>query len=115
MIASRIHAAHDSAARRQGLLNKTQIETEEGLWIDPCEAVHTFGMAVCMDAAFLDTDLRVKKIVSELKPNRIAFCLTASSVLEVRAGALKASGTEYGDRLVFRRAADPTEDTSLNR
>ncbi len=115
VIAARIHSARDSAARRRGLLGAKDLDSDSGLWIDPCEAVHTFGMAICLDAVFLDGNRKVMKIAAHLKPNRIAFCLTARSVLEVRAGLIDASGTECGDQLVFHKALKPTVDPNISR
>jgi uncharacterized membrane protein (UPF0127 family) len=99
VIAAAIQSATDSAARRRGLLDAKNLAPGEGLWIRPCEAVHTFGMQLSLDVVFLDKRLRVRKIAAHLKPNRIAFCLSAHSVLEIGAGSAAASGTECGDQL----------------
>ncbi len=115
VIAARIHAANDSVARRLGLRDVKELDSDAGLWINPCEAVHTFGMALLLDAVFLDAKLRVRKIAAFLKPNRIAFCLTATSVLEVRAGVMDTSGTECGDQLVFHPAVKPTVTPHVSR
>lgn len=115
MIAARIHAANDSAARRRGLRDAEELDSDAGLWINPCEAVHTFGMGLSLDAVFLDAHFRVRKISANLKPNRIAFCLTATSVLEVRAGSMNSSGTECGDQLVFLPASKPTVAPHVSR
>jgi uncharacterized membrane protein (UPF0127 family) len=104
VIASRIKATSDSSARRQGLLAVHDLDADSGIWLNPCEAVHTFGMKVAIDAVFLDARLRVRKISAHLKPNRIAFCLTAQSVLEIRAGGAGTSGLKCGDQLALRKA-----------
>jgi len=107
VIATQIQAAHDSAARRQGLLAVNELDADSGLWLNPCEAVHTFGMKMPIDAVFLDARLRVRKISAHLKPNRIAFCLTAQSVLEIKAGSAGTSGLKCGDQLALRAASHP--------
>lgn len=107
VIAGRIRSARDSYERRRGLLDATRLDEDNGLWINPCEAVHTFGMQVPLDVLFLDSRLRVRKIAAHVKPNRISFCLTADSVLEIRAGGAAATGTECGDQLVLRTSTDP--------
>jgi uncharacterized membrane protein (UPF0127 family) len=107
VIASQIQAANTSAARRRGLLEVRELDPDSGLWIDPCEAVHTFGMQIELDVVFLDSRLRVKKIAAHLKPNRIAFCLTATSVLEIRAGMAGSSGLKCGDQLSLREGKQP--------
>jgi hypothetical protein len=106
VIAARVQAANNSAQRRRGLLGVTDLDRDSGLWISPCEAVHTFGMCIRLDVIFLDGRLCVKKIAADLKPNRIAFCLSADSVLEMKAGTAAASGLERGDQLLLRRRDD---------
>jgi uncharacterized protein len=101
-IAARICLAGTSAARRKGLLGVSQMNSDTGLWICPCEAVHTFGMKIPIDAMFLDRSHRVRKISRDVKKNRIAFCFSAHSVVELPAGRLAATGTELNDRLEFR-------------
>jgi uncharacterized membrane protein (UPF0127 family) len=115
LIASRIHSPADSASRRRGLLDIKELDADFGLWIDPCEAIHTFGMQFALDVVFLDGRLRVRKIAAHLKPNRIAFCLTARSVLEIRAGIATASGLECGDQLSMRQAVELKVPVDLSR
>ena len=100
-IAERISVAGTSRTRRQGLLGKNSIEPQTGLWIAPCEAVHTFGMKTTIDVIFLDRHYRVSKLVSNLSPYRVAICLKAASVLELRSGTVATSQTQVGDTLQF--------------
>jgi uncharacterized membrane protein (UPF0127 family) len=93
--------ADDSRSRRTGLLKHERLEPGEGLWIAPCEAVHTFGMKFPIDVLFLDKKKRVRKIRAAMPPWRIAGCFFAHSVLELPAGASVASFTEPGDQLVI--------------
>lgn len=90
--------AGTSRARRQGLLAKSLLSDGEGLWIVPCEAIHTFGMKMPIDSIFLDRTLRVRAVQKALKPRRIAVCLRAHSVLELPVGTIERSGTQIGDR-----------------
>ena len=56
-------------------------------------------MKVRLDVVFLDKNLQVRKISSDLGPRRMSVCLRAHSVLELPAGAVARSGTKIGDRL----------------
>ncbi|MBV6303277.1 DUF192 domain-containing protein [Candidimonas humi] len=56
------------------------------LWLDPCRAVHTFGLARPIDLLFLDSRLRVSRRIDSLAPGRVAWCRAARSVLELPAG-----------------------------
>ena len=98
-VASSIRSAHRSSERRRGLLGVTHLDEGAGLWIDPCEAVHTFFMKISLDVFFLDRQHRVRKIAAHLGPNRIAFCLSAHCVLELCSGAAAVSETQRGDQL----------------
>ena len=102
-LAAHIEVAQTSAARRRGLLDVQELSSDNGLWITPCEAIHTFGMKMPLDAVFIDSDFKVRKIATNLAPWRVAICLTAESVLELQAGAVSRTGTQLGDRLQFRR------------
>jgi len=93
--------ADDSRSRRTGLLKHERLEPGEGLWIAPCEAVHTFGMKFPIDVLFLDRKKRVRKIRAAMPPWRIAACFFARSVLELPAGVSAASHTQPGDQLRF--------------
>lgn len=100
-VATRVRIAATSRERRRGLLKTESMQPGEGLWIAPCEAIHTVGMRWPIDVLFLDRNYQVRKIVRELIPWRLALCVTASSVLELPAGALNSTGTEIGDILIF--------------
>src|SRR5882757_956649 len=106
-LATYVALAGTSEARRRGLLDAESLDTGSGLWIVPCEAIHTFGMKVRLDIVFLDKNLQVRKISSDLGPWRMSVCLRAHSVLELPVGAVARSGTQIGDHLEkTRRAAD---------
>ena len=71
----------------------------EGLWIVPCEAVHTFAMRFAIDLVYLDRHHRVVKTRSNVRPWRISGSLRAHSVLELAAGVIEQTRTAPGDRL----------------
>ena len=97
-----IAVADTSAARRRGLLKRNHLAEGEGLWIVPCEAIHTFRMRFPIDVVFLGKDKRVTKVVSRLKPSRVALSWRARSVLELPAGVAEQTRTEIGDLLEVR-------------
>lgn len=102
-LAERVHLAGDSATRRQGLLGLNGLDRQSGLWIIPCEAIHTFGMKMPIDVLFLDRQLKVRKLIEGIPPGRISLCLRATSVIEMPAGAIAESKTEVGHCLEARR------------
>jgi uncharacterized membrane protein (UPF0127 family) len=98
-----IEVADTSAKRRTGLLKHKGLDRGQGLWIVPCEAVHTFGMKFPIDVLFLDKKRKVLKIRKDMGKRRFAISLFAHSVLELPAGMAEASGTLPGDQLELKR------------
>jgi uncharacterized protein len=99
VIAGRVRIAGTSSSRRRGLLDCTSLGPDEGLWIAPCEAIHTFGMKIPIDSVFLDRHGQVRKLCANLPPARIAICWKANSVLELAAGSIAHHGLALGDCL----------------
>lgn len=106
LIARRVTLATTSKQRREGLLRSESLECSAGLWIVPCEAIHTFFMKFAIDAVFLDRALRVTNVKTNLRPFRMAASLRAHSVLELPVGAVAHSRTEVGHQL----QCSPEED-----
>ena len=96
-----IDIADTSAKRRTGLLKHTGLNAGEGLWIVPCESVHTFFMKFALDLVYLDRRHVVRKAVTNVVPWRISVCLSAHSIVELPVGAIAASGTVKGDQLAM--------------
>ena len=101
VVAESTDLANTSARRRKGLLGRDALHPGEGLWIVPCEAIHTFFMRFPIDVVYLDRKKRVKKLRSNVIPCRLSACFGAHSVLELPVGAIVQSGTKRGDQLDF--------------
>lgn len=100
-VANCVLVADRGESRRKGLLGRDRLSATEGLWIVPCEAVHTFGMRFPIDLIYLDRHHRIKKIKSDVPPWKLSACLSAHSVLELAAGRIRETHTQPGDRLEF--------------
>lgn len=103
VLADAAEIADTSAKRRTGLLKHTGLQPGEGLWIVPCESVHSFFMKFTIDVVYLDRKHRVKKVRSEMVPWRISGCITAHSVLELPSGTISRTGTVKGDQLEIKK------------
>lgn len=101
VIASSLEIADTSASRNKGLLKRDSLAPGAGLWIVPCQSVHTFFMRFPIDLVYLDRQKRVRKVRSAVGPGRISFCLTAQSVIELPAGAVRETQTQPGDILMI--------------
>jgi uncharacterized protein len=101
IVATAADVADTSAKRRTGLLKREKLERGEGLWISPCESVHTFFMKFAIDLVYLDKKKRVRKVRHAVPPWRLSVCWTAHSVLELPAGTAAKTGTQRRDQLLF--------------
>jgi uncharacterized membrane protein (UPF0127 family) len=108
-VSDKCHFADTVLKRMVGLLNRRRFENGEGLLLDRCYGIHTFGMRFPIDVLFLDKDLHVIRAVKALPPFRTCVVKKSVYVLEVPVGALDASHTEEGDQIQIRTANnDPT-------
>ena len=107
VLADRADIADTGVKRRIGLLKHTGLNPGEGLWITPCEAVHTIGMKFAIDVLFLDKRRRVLKIRHAMPRWRMSGSLFAHSVLELPSGTAAATKTVAGDQLEFEKYDGP--------
>lgn len=81
------------------MLGRTEMAETEGLLLEPCRQVHTFGMAFPVDVVFLDRSWTVLSIARDLKPNRMTKVhIRSRRALEIPAG--RSDGLRAGDVLV---------------
>jgi uncharacterized membrane protein (UPF0127 family) len=99
VLATRLELAGTGSSRNKGLLGRDCLFPGEGLWIVPCEAVHTFFMRFPIDLVYLDRNKRIKKLRSNVSAWRLSACLTAHSVIELPTGAIRETQTEPGDTI----------------
>jgi uncharacterized protein len=107
VIATHMEVADSGSRRSKGLLGRARLAPGEGLWIVPCEAVHTFFMQFPIDLIYLDRDKQIKKLRSAVLPWRMSACFFAHSVLELPAGTIRETQTQPGDTLEFASASSP--------
>ena len=104
VLANSLEVADSGPKRNKGLLGRDRLARGEGLWIIPCEAVHTFGMRFPIDLVYLDREKRIRKLRREVPPWRLSACLFAHSVIELPAGTIRDTQTQLGDTLEFSTA-----------
>jgi uncharacterized protein len=99
LLANAATLADTSKTRRVGLLKHDSLPVGHGLWIVPCEGIHSFGMKFPIDVVYLDRKMKVRKLKAAMAPGRMSLCLVAHSVLELPAGTIAETRTEEGDVL----------------
>lgn len=105
ILATSLEVADTSPKRSKGLLGRKGLAPGGGLWISPCESVHTFFMQFPIDLVYLDRKNRVRKTRAAVPPWRLSACLTAYSILELPAGTIRDTQTQPGDQVEFSPAS----------
>lgn len=101
ILATKVEEAKGFIKRSKGLLGRDCLPAGEALWIPGTyNSVHTFFMKFSLDLIFVDSNLKVKTIKTNVPPGRLVFAHWRSfSVFEMAAGQLNESNIEKGDIL----------------
>ncbi|GAC1533644.1 MAG: hypothetical protein NVS2B17_01600 [Candidatus Velthaea sp.] len=100
VIATSVESAKSFFQRTIGLLGRSHVQPDEGLWIEGCSAIHTIGMRAAIDVVFLDAEHRVLRTFQNVRPNVLALrAPKARHVVELGSGALATRDVQPGDRL----------------
>jgi hypothetical protein len=99
VVCERCALARSPFTRMRGLLGRSGLAADEGMLFQPAGSIHMFFMRFAIDAVFCDRDLVVLKVVSGLRPWRMASQRRAKIVIELAEGA--AAGLRPGDRLAL--------------
>lgn len=99
----RVRHARGFFGRLRGLIGLPLPEPGHGLWIEPCAAVHTFGMRGALDLVFISPRMVVQRIDANVLPNHVRFAPRCHAVLELRGGEAVRLGLRAGARLVPAR------------
>lgn len=101
-VLEKLEIADSFKARLKGLLGRDDLEREEGLIIKPCNSVHTIGMKIPIDVAFVDSENEIIHIIDSMFPGKLSPIIKKSKyVIEVNAGVFKAKGLEIGDKIEY--------------
>jgi uncharacterized membrane protein (UPF0127 family) len=106
--APRIEVADTVWKRSVGLIGRRSLESGSGLWIAPCNGIHTLFMRFAIDVIFLNEAGEVIHLAPSLKPWRIfGPILKSCVVIELPAGTIERSGIKLGTRLMLNNAEEP--------
>jgi uncharacterized membrane protein (UPF0127 family) len=99
-----VTAADTIISRLKGLIGKTTLRSDEGLWVVPSRGVHTVGVLIPVDLIYLDEKHRVIHLVEHCQAFSVApYRAEAQSVLELPIHTIYSSQTELGDEFVICR------------
>jgi len=102
-VVDHLEIAESVRARTRGLIGHQPLGLGQGLVINPCRWIHTFGMSFPIDVIYVSKNWRVVALTEDLPPRRIDRpVLRAQLVIEMAAGALRHIGLHVGDHLELR-------------
>jgi uncharacterized membrane protein (UPF0127 family) len=86
-----------------GLMFRRTLEPGRGMWLAPCNGIHMLFMRFPIDAVFLDSNERVKKVYRRLPPwyGVVWLVWGAHSVLELPPGSTADIDLQRGDQVVI--------------
>lgn len=87
-IAITLFSTENIIERTGGLLRLSPLAKDQGLLINKCNSIHTFGMKYSLDVVYLNRHYKVVKLVENIKPRRMSLCLKARHTLELLSGEI---------------------------
>ena len=90
--------------RALGLMFRRSLPPGRGLWLLPCSSIHMMFMNFPIDAVFLDSQERVKKVYRKLPRwyGVVWWEIGAYSVLELPPGSTSGIDLQKGDQILIQ-------------
>jgi uncharacterized membrane protein (UPF0127 family) len=101
-LAFKVKVADSVFSRLVGLLGRRFLKADSGVWIVPCNAIHTIGMLFSIDVVMIDKNFRVVCVTEMVKPFRVILPKRrAETVIELPPHTIFRSRTQVGDQLLI--------------
>ena len=94
VLGDRIRHCTTGRDRRIGLLKDKELGPGDGILLEPCEGVHTFGMKFPIDIVFLNRNRKIVALYPAVPARRLRVSLRAHSTLELPAGSIARLGLQ---------------------
>ena len=101
-----LDVALDAGERMKGLLGRDGLEQGKGFLLPACTCVHTWFMKFPLDLVYLNSEMTVVKVRSNVRPFRMSWCFGAETTLELAAGEADRCGIVPGMKV------EPLENSS---
>lgn len=104
VLAAELEVPGTFLGRGLGLMFRSTLEPGHGMWLLPCNGIHMMFMNFAIDAVFLDTKERVKKVYRKLPAwyGIVVLEWGAHSVLELPPGSTADVDLQPGDQILIR-------------
>jgi uncharacterized membrane protein (UPF0127 family) len=107
VLAADLHRPRTFVGRGLGLMFRGALPSGTGMWIAPCNGIHTFFMRFPIDVVFLDRGQRVVRVCPALRTWRMVPLVPgAHSVVELPAGSLQDLHLPRGEQLEVQAATE---------
>jgi uncharacterized protein len=103
VLAEELEVERGYFGRAVGLMFRNKLDPGQGMWINPCNGIHMLFMKFPIDAVFLDSKERVRKVYPKVPAwwGVVWFVWGAQSVLELPPGSTADLGLARGDQIVI--------------
>ena len=106
IVSDKVIRADSFWLRLVGLIPREKLKEGEGLWLNPCNQVHTFFMRFPLSVWILDEQDRVCSIYDYLQPWRISpYYRKGYNAIEFPAGWGERTKVQIEDFLIWRKRA----------
>ncbi len=104
MLAEELETPRTMFGRGLGLMFRKTLDPGRGMWLIPCSSIHMLFMSFPIDAVFLDSRERVKKVYRNLPAwyGVVWWEIGARSVLELPPGSTAAIDLQRGDQIIVQ-------------
>ncbi|MEP6756057.1 MAG: DUF192 domain-containing protein [Chthonomonadales bacterium] len=103
VISDHVRVATTFIQRLLGLIATGGLKDGEGLLLQPCNGIHTFGLREPIDVVVLDRNGIVLRVVGEMHRNRIMLPMKHGVItIELKAGLATKSGVLTGYTVLIR-------------
>jgi uncharacterized membrane protein (UPF0127 family) len=104
VLAEELEMPRTFVGRGLGLMFRSSLAAGRGMWLIPCNGIHMMFMNFAIDAVFLDSHERVKKVYRKLPRWYGIVWLEwgAHSVLELPPGSTSDIDLQRGDQILIQ-------------
>lgn len=105
IVVERLELARSLWKQTVGLLGRSRLPADSGIWLEPCNSIHTIGMQFAIDVLFLDSSGTLVRARRSVKPWRICLPVwRARAVVEIPEGAIARRNFQVGRRYQITKA-----------
>ena len=104
VLAEELEMPRTMFGRGVGLMFRKSLDPGRGMWIVPCNGIHMMFMNFPIDAVFLDSRERVKKVYRKLPAwyGVVWWEIGARSVLELPPDSTSGIDLQRGDQIIIQ-------------